>query len=489
MMTAEQYIESIRALGKRNVYVMGEKVDNIVDHPLIRPSINCCAMTYKLAEEGQPHRGLMVVDSHLSGKPINRFTNIHQSTDQLVSRIAAQRLCGAMTGSCYQRCAGLDALNATWSVTYDTDQKHGTEYHKRFRKFLEEVQEKDLVVAAAMTDPKGNRSLPPSKQADPDLFLHISKRDEKGVYVRGSKLHLTGGLNSHYILVFPTQNMSAESEKDYVISGAVPANDPTITFIYGRQSCDLRKLEPGDKIDVGNCNYGGQEVVTVFNDTFIPWEMVFMCGETDMIGALVERFAGYHRQSYAGCKSGNGDVLIGAAAAIAEYNGVPAASHIKDKLVEMIQLNETLYSCGLGAGAAGRKLDAGCYMIDVLLANVCKQNVTRFPYEIARLAQDLAGGIMVTMPSEADFRHPEVGALCRQILAGDAKFTPEERQRMLRLIEAMTLGSIAVGYLTESMHGAGSPQAQRIMIQRGANLERKKKMARRLCGIDPDGLF
>jgi len=115
--------------------------------------------------------------------------------------------------------------------------------------------------------------------------------------------------------------------------------------------------------------------------------------------------------------------------------------------------------------------------------------VTRFPYEIARLAQDIAGGLLVTMPSDADFNSPEVGQWCHKLMAGDAKYSTEQRQRMLRLIEAMTMGAVSVGYLTESMHGAGSPQAQRIMISRLANLEAKKGLARRLCGIDPDGLF
>jgi 4-hydroxybutyryl-CoA dehydratase/vinylacetyl-CoA-Delta-isomerase len=488
LMTAEQYIQSLRDLGKRNVYVMGKKVDNIVDHPMIRPSINCCAMTYRLAQMPE-YEDLLLATSHLTKAKINRFAHIHQSSQDLIYRLKAQRLCGSMTGSCFQRCAGLDAMNATWCVTYDIDQKHGTPYHERFKKFMLEVQEKDLVVAAAMTDPKGNRSLSPSQQADPDLFLHIVKRDDKGVTIRGAKMHLTGGLNSHYILVFPTQNMSADSEKDYIIAGAIPANDPTITFVYGRQASDTRKMEGGAHVDVGNLNYGGQEVVTVFNDTFIPWERVFMCGESDMIGVLVERFAGYHRQSYAGCKVGNGDVLIGAASSIADYNGAGKASHVKDKIIEMIHLNETIFSCGMAAAAEAHPTASGNYIVDIMLANVCKQNVTRFPYEIARLAQDLAGGILVTLPSEADFSLPEIGDLCRKVVWGDAKYPPEHRQRMLRLIEAMTIGSIGVGYLTESMHGAGSPQAQRIMIQRGANLAGKQKMARRLCGIEPDGLF
>ena len=194
-------------------------------------------------------------------------------------------------------------------------------------------------------------------------------------------------------------------------------------------------------------------------------------------------------QSDGGWKVGNGDVLIGASQTAAECNGCAKASHIKDKIIEMIHLNETLFSCGIACSCEGSPTRAGNYQIDMLLANVCKQNVTRLPYEIARLAQDIAGGLMVTMPSDADFTSDEVGEWCRKLMVGDARYSVEDRQRILRLIEAMTIGSVAVGYLTESMHGAGSPQAQRIMIGRQANMEAKKALARRLCGIDPDGLF
>ena len=200
---------------------------------------------------------------------------------------------------------------------------------------------------------------------------------------------------------------------------------------------------------------------------------------------LVERFAGYHRQSYGGCKAGVGDVLIGAAALAAEYSGTSNASHIKDKLIEMTHLNETLYACGIACSAQGSRTASGTYLVDMLLANVCKLNVTRFPYEISRLAEDIAGGLMVTMPSEQDLRHPDIGKYIDKYLKGVSGVPTEHRMRVLRLIENMTLGSAAVGYRTESMHGAGSPQAQRIMIARQANLIHKKKLARELAGIDP----
>ena len=486
MKTAAEYIQSLRDMKPRKIYVMGELVDNPVDHPLIRPSINCCAMTYKLAELPE-YEDLMTATSSLTGNKINRFCHLHQSTEDLMNKVKMQRLVGNMTGACFQRCVGMDALNAMFSTTFEMDQKSGTNYHQKFKDYLLKWEENDWTVDGAMTDPKGNRAAGPANQVDPDLFVHIVEKNEDGIVVKGAKMHQTGALNSHEILVMPTQTMRPE-DADYAVAFAVAADDPSIIYIYGRQSCDTRKME-ATNIDVGNVNYGGQEAIIIFDNTFIPWERVFMCGEIEFTGMLVERFAGYHRQSYGGCKVGNGDVLIGATAAIADYNGASKASHVKDKIIEMTHLNETLYSSGIACSAEGRKTAAGNYLIDMMLANVCKQNVTRLPYEIARIAQDIAGGLVVTMPSDADFKSSEVGEWCTKLMAGDPKYSTEERQRMLRLIESMTMGSIAVGYLTESMHGAGSPQAQRIMISRLGNLEAKKAMARRICGVDPDDLL
>jgi 4-hydroxybutyryl-CoA dehydratase/vinylacetyl-CoA-Delta-isomerase len=442
--------------------------------------MNSVKMTYALAQD-PGHEDLMTAQSHLTGKKINRFCHLHQSTEDLVKKVKMQRLLGQQTGSCFQRCVGMDAINAVDSVTFEMDQKLGTQYHDRFTQFLKRMQEEDWTVDGAMTDPKGDRSLSPSQQADPDLYVHVVEKNDKGIVVRGAKAHQTGAVNSHWILVMPTIAMRKE-DADYAVSFVAPADAQGIFYIYGRQSCDTRKLEGGE-IDVGNARFGGHEALMVFDNLFVPWENVLMCGEYEYSGLLVERFAGYHRQSYGGCKVGVGDVLIGAAAVAADYNGAAKASHIKDKLIEMMQLNETLYACGIACSAEGQKTASGTYLINLLLANVCKQNVTRFPYEIARLAEDIAGGLMVTMASEKDLRHPEIGKVVEKYIKGVASVSSEQRCRMLRLIENLTLGTAAVGYRTESMHGAGSPQAQRVMIARQGNLEYKKKLAKNIAGI------
>jgi 4-hydroxybutyryl-CoA dehydratase / vinylacetyl-CoA-Delta-isomerase len=472
-----EYIESLRGR-KMKVYLFGQLVQEPVDHPMIRPSINAVAETYDLANE---ETEIASAQSSLLGIRVNRFLHITESVIDVVNQNKMQRKLGQITGTCFQRCVGMDALNSLYSTTFEIDAKHGTVYHKRLIEFIKMLQRENLMIGGAMTDVKGDRSLSPSQQEDPDMFVHVSKRDDKGIYITGAKAHQTGCINSHWILVMPTMRLQAQ-DSEYAIVGAVPADAEGITYIYGRQSCDTRSMEEGD-MDAGNAKFSGQEAMIIFDNVFIPNEMIFMQGEYEFASMLVERFTCYHRRSYV-CKTGLGDVLVGAAAAIADYNGVANASHIKDKLVEMTHLNETIFATGIASSYQSHKTTAGNYQNDDMLANVCKHNVTRFPYELSRLAQDIAGGLMVTMPSEQDFRSPEAGPLLEKYLKGRKGVSTENRVRILRLIENMTLGRNAVGYLTESMHGAGSPQAQRIQIARQMQLEYKKKLAKNLARVE-----
>lgn len=308
------------------------------------------------------------------------------------------------------------------------------------------------------------------------------RRDDKGIYVSGAKMHQTGAVNSHWLIFMPTMRLT-EADRDWAVVGAVRVDAPGLTYIVGRQTNDTRIVD-GGALDAGNAQFAGQESLIVFDEVFVPYAHVFMDGEWAFASSLVERFTTYHRSSYV-CKTGLGDVLIGAAASAAEHNGVEGASHIKDKLVEMTHLNETIYSSCMAGAHQAKPTASGAYMNDEMLSNVAKHNVTRFPYEIARLAQDIAGGLVVTMPSEKDLQNNEIGPLIRKFLQGRDGVDVVDRMRILRLIENMTIGRNAVGYLTESLHGAGSPQAQRIQIARGMKLEENKARARALAGIDP----
>jgi 4-hydroxybutyryl-CoA dehydratase/vinylacetyl-CoA-Delta-isomerase len=477
----DEYVASLKSLGLE-ANVMGDRARDLPDHPLITPSVCAVASTFDCAHRDET-RDLFRVQSSLSGEEINRFTHLHQSPGDLIKKVMMQRYCGNITAGCFQRCVSLDATNAVFSVTYECDQKHGTSYHQRFREYWTRIQLEDLVVDGAMTDPKGDRGKRPKDQYDPDLFLRTAERKPNGVVVRGAKLHQTGLLNSHEIIVMPTTNMIV-GEEDWAICFAIPTNAKGIKYIYGRQSSDTRKTEGSGRLDVGNPTFGGQEVMVVFEDVFIPEERIFLNGEIDLTGKLVERFAAYHRQSYGGCKVGVGDVLIGATALIARMNGAEGASHIRDKIVEMIHLNETMFACGIACSALGHQTKAGNYEVDMLLANVCKLNVTRFPFELARLAIDIAGGLLGTMPSAKDLDDPIVGPYIKKYLAAVKGVDVIDRIKVFRLIENIVAGAGAVAYLVESVHGAGSPMAQRIMIGRQGDVNSKVDQVKRLLDIN-----
>ncbi len=468
--TPEQYVDSLRKL-KIRAYVGGERVESVVDHPAIAPHINTVAKTYELAHKPE-HRDVMTAISHISGERIHRYTHIFQNADDLVKKIQMLRLLGQTTGTCFQRCVGLDALNAIYATSYEIDQGEGTDYHKRFRQYLARVQRDDLMLAGAMTDPKGHRAKRPSEQADPDQFVHVVERRPDGVVIRGAKLHNTGGINSHEILVMPGTGLGPD-EKDYAIACAVPAEASGVLFIFGRQSNDSRKLEGG--CDIGNPRFGvvGGEAMVVFDDVFVPNAMIFMNGETKYCSGLVNYFATWHRANYGGCKGGNADVLIGATAKMTKILGTDRNAVVRDKLTEMVHMNETTYASAIGASAMGYALPCGSFMVDPMMANTVKLNITRNVYQIGRISHDLAGGVLATMPDQNAFENPEIGPFVKKYHTANPEYDVMERVRMGRYIENMT----SVTTLVEAMHGAGSPQAQRIVMLGHSGIEAKIKLA------------
>lgn len=480
---AVEYKQSLRKLHPK-IYYKGKLIKDVTRHPATAPHVRAAAMTYALVGRKE-HRELATATSHLTGHTINRFTHVHQNVEDLVKKVKLLRVLGQMTGSCFQRCAGFDGINGTYSVAYDIDQKYGTNYFERFKKWLTYVQDEDLMVVGAMTDPKGDRSKAPAEQPDPDQYVRVVERRKDGVVIRGAKLHMTGAVNSHEILVIPTTALD-ERSKDYAIVAAVPIDHPGVTMIFGRQSSDDRR-DKRERVDVGNPTFGavGGEAVIAFDDVFVPNERVFMNGETEFAGTLVHRFAALHRANYGACKVGLMDVLTGAVGYLVQIQGTDKASHVRDKITEMIHLGETLYGSAIACSSEGCATPSGAYVVNTMLANVCKHNVTRFHFEVARLALDLAGGFIATLPSEYDLESEDVGHLVKKYFTGVASIPVEHRIKIARLIEGMTGGTA----LVESLHGAGSPQAQRVMIYREGDLGKKIKLAKALLAIpsEPKG--
>jgi 4-hydroxybutyryl-CoA dehydratase/vinylacetyl-CoA-Delta-isomerase len=470
--TKDEYVESLRSLNPV-AYMFGERVTDIVDNPRLRAGIEATGATYEMA---QLDPDLVVTHSPLINEPVSRFTLPPASVEDLVARVKVNRKVANYVGTCHQRCTGLDCLSTLAIVTYDIDQKYKTEYYPRFIEFLKYMQKNDLTGNAGVTDVKGDRSLAPHEQVDKDMFLRVVEQKADGIIVRGAKAHQTGSLSAHQIIVLPTRAMGKD-DKDYAVSFAIPADTKGLIHVVGRSTLDMREL---DGCDIGNAYYSKYCPTLIFDDVFVPWERVFMCGETEFASEMVIKFSSFHRQSHGGCKSGKIDCMIGCALTMMDYNGTAKVGHLKEKVTDMIHRAETLYGCCLASSYEGKKQPSGAYFIDTVLANASKIHEGKEMAEATRTMIDACGGFVADLPSDRDFSNPEIGGLLKKYLKGVDSVPVENRIKMYRLAEKLALESADT---ISDIHGGGSPAAHRVTILRETDTAQKKKAAKRLAGI------
>ena len=473
--TKDEYIESLRQLNPV-AYMFGERITNVVDNPRLRAGIEATGATYEIAEMDE-YRDMVVTESPLINEPVNRFTLPPSSIEDLVARVKINRNLGSYVGTCHQRCTGLDCLSTLSIVCYDIDQKYGTHYHDNFNEFLRHVQKNDLTCNAGVTDVKGDRTKGPKDQEDKDMYLRVVEKREDGIVVRGAKAHQTGSLSAHEIIVLPTRALR-KGDEDYAVSFAVPADTKGLIHVVGRSSLDGRELEG---CDTGNIRYSKYCPTLIFDDVFVPWERVFMCGEVEFAVEMVIKFSSFHRQSHGGCKSGKIDCMIGTALNMMEYNGTARPGHLKQKVIDMIHRSETLYGCCLASSYEGGKQPSGTYYIDTVLANASKIHEGKEMAEATRLMIDVCGGFVADLPSDRDLENPEVGPLLKKYMKGADGVPVENRIKMFRLAEKLAMESADT---ISDIHGGGSPEAHRVTIFRETDVEKKKKASKRLAGIE-----
>jgi 4-hydroxybutyryl-CoA dehydratase / vinylacetyl-CoA-Delta-isomerase len=477
MKTSKEYKQSLKKMSP-NIYKFGELIKDVTTHPATKRTIEGHAQIFDAAQKDE-YKDILTTKSDLTDKKVVRYLSILKNADDMIANVRMKRLMFNLTGTCTGgRCAGFNALNAMWATTYDIDKEYRTDYHKRLKKWLKEAQEKDITLAGALTDPKGDRSKSASQQDDPDMNLHIVEEKKDGIVVRGAKVMICGVAAANEIFVMPGTGYRDE-DKDYAISFVIPRDIKNLTIVEARRPSDTRELEKGFDIpiDIG----GITQAYLLFENVFIPKERVFMCGENKYSLNGVMNFISPYRAAIGGCVAGQGDVMIGAAALMARANGL-SEKVFREKINQMIINNETTFGMGIAASALGKKHPSGVWVPNMLLSNVNKVHVATLPYETKRITQDISGGIAETgcLPSCEDINNKEYGILLKKYLK--ANCSGETRAKIARLIEWLTIGAGVPG----CMHGGGSPDGAKIMINAKSDINHYIDLAKRLADIKED---
>ncbi|MDD4859148.1 MAG: 4-hydroxyphenylacetate 3-hydroxylase N-terminal domain-containing protein [Dehalococcoidales bacterium] len=476
MRTGEQYRKGLAKL-KDNVYMNGKLVSR--DDPVQEGAVNVMAATFDYALDPE-FKGIGTAKSHLTGETVNRFTHIHHSMEDLLNKQKMTRLFSQELGGCVARCMGIDATNALSVVTYEADQKYGTEYNKRFLNWLKRVQKEDVACVCGQTDVKGNRPWRPHQQKDPSLYVRVIEKTKDGIIVEGAKAHNSFSSCVDEDIIIPTRHLTDE-DKDWAVAFSVPADAEGMTLINAAFSPPKRK-----KLQAPYSKMGATHSITVFDKCFVPWERVFMCGEPEFAGKLALLFALFHRHSYTGCKAALSEIMLGATALAADYNGIANAQHVRHKLADMISVVELIYAAGIAAGVNHTVAPSGTYVPDTNYCNVGRMLAGESIYEEYMDLAAIAGGLSATLPPEADFENPKTKDMLNRYIMRNPDVSTEDTHRAFRLFQDIMASHWGGHKLIDALHGGGSPVIEKVGIYRDFNLDHSKNIAKRLAGIKTD---
>ena len=472
LMTASDYRESLRAY-KPRVFINGSAVESVPDEPLLAPGINAIGITYDFAHVPE-YLPVMTAREGTSGKTVNRMVHINENSTDLLSKLEAVRLVCKVSG-CAMRYLTHDALNGIFQATRRTDDAHNTDYSQRFLNYLHEVQERDLTLAVAMTDAKGDRSKRPGQQPNPDVYVHIKERRPNGIVIRGTKAIVTGAPYVHEFLVMPCRT-HAKEDADFAVCCAVPVDAPGVTIVARPAG------RPGEAAAKFSAKYGQSTGVVVFDDVFVPHERVFLAGEYEEGGFLTTSYATHHRHSCIGARAGFGDLLIGAGAVMVEANGLDADrhGHIREQMVDLITITESFFACGVAASVYCTEDPAGSVMPDTIFSNIGKLLLATKIYDMQRIAHYVSGGLIVALPGPDEDHNPETRVSLTAVLGGRSDIPMERRMEAARLIEDLTVSGQSGWYSVISLHGGGSPEAMKREIWRNYPVLEKAELVQNL---------
>lgn len=480
LMTPEQFEESLKAL-KPRVFMNGRQVHNILENRNIRTVVEANKASYAWALDPES-KEIMSCHSPLIDDVINRYTHVSTSIEDLTKKAEAGTFTAERLGTCIYRCVGYDAFHALASTTWEMDQKLGTGYHPRFMEYLKMIQENDLSVAGALTEPRGRRNQKTLDWPDPYLSLKVVDRNNAGIFVRGAKINISGAFASHELVVLP-QSAHFEGEEDYAVAFATPSDAEGITYVCQYSPYSAERDSAGDLEELGNPLFGQRETsMVIFDNVFVPWERVFHCGEHPFSIKFVTRFAKTHRMTCGGtCKVGFMNQIIGAAKLVQEYKGLEKAAHINDQLTEMVVLRETGRACGMSAATRGAEEPAGSgvFLPDELMGNVAKLNICNAFWRVMALAGDIGGGLIVTMPSMKELKNPEVKNYVEEFYSFGSDEPTENILKVHKLLQHWTAGQHGVA----TWHGAGPVMAQKIMLQRVIDYEHEKNLVKKTLNL------
>jgi len=440
MLTAEGYRESIR--DGRASYLEGERVVDPVTHSLLRVSVDWVASTYERTYAAGPAARNPIFDQAATPAELDEQMNFLIEAD----------VTAASTAGCMALVSVAPRLAEAKPA-----------YRDRLEAFLERCRQDDLRVAAAVED--GGE-------------LRVVRRTHDGVVLKGAKRHVLGAAVVHELCVVPS-GATPEEDAGRAIACAVPVDSPGLKIVSvttAPRAEDARHFPISSEKSIPDCT-------VLFDGVLVPWDRVFLDGEVEYSAALAETIGTWERARAAANLADEAELIYGLAQTIVEMNGVPSATHIRDKLSHMAVWASMCRAGWTAALAHAATTETGTVVpADVHVYATMAYGRSLFNEMVAYL-HDMSGGLLLTCPTVADCENPETHMYMEKYLRTMEGVTGEDRMKIFHVIRDLTADHYG-GWakITNQMVGGGL-YAQRMATLRTYPSEAAKARARRVARI------
>jgi len=464
--TPAEYVESLR--DGRVTYWDGERIEDITTHPRFKTPIANTAADYAYDD---PERGGVLAYETDEGDRAHRIFQIPRTEADLSLRVELMHNISMGTAVTGVFMALMSAKDQVAEVS--------PQYADNIERMYRYCRDNDLRGAEVITDPKGDRKRRANEQDDPDLYVRIVDRNKDGIVVRGAKLHISAASLIHELVVMPTKGMR-QDEADYAVSFSVPVNTPGVKII-NRGFAPPGELNPFDY--PASARHNCPEGFVIFDDVFVPWDRVFLAGETRLASRLAQSLGLWERTGGVVEAVRQSQLFVGLAQLVSEMQGKDQDPVVQSTIAELISYAEMLR---MSLDYACRNFEltpSGMVHPNILAINTAKYYYASNFHQMVRNLHDLGGGLVLTLPSESDLRNDETGQYMRKYLHTRQGVDVEDRMRIYNLIRDMTADAFGGWNFVVALQAGGGLTAQRQMMNRTFDMEGAKRAAFAAAGV------
>ncbi|MFA5521188.1 MAG: 4-hydroxyphenylacetate 3-hydroxylase N-terminal domain-containing protein [Castellaniella sp.] len=474
LMTGQQYIDSLD--DGRQVYIEGEKVGRVADHPAFKPMVEAMARMYDL--QHQPKYETLFSYPDEDGNPVSRVYKLPETVDDLRQRREMTQAVLKEVSPVIDR-FGDETVTPLFVLTDNREllDRYDTQYYQNVQGWLKKLRENNWFMTSGNTDPKGDRSKQPYQQEDLDVYLRVVEEREDGIVLRGAKYE-TGASYAHVAFVKPTVGQWLPENRDFAVSCIVPMNSPNLRHIC--RAPLIKNADPA--LRPLSARFDEIDNLMVFDNVFVPRENIIFSRQPELAAQIRTELHNWAAQGFLVRSLAKAEVLVGTALLLVEQTRLEPLPPVREKISRLMQYRETINAFIMAAEATYETSRTGMAMPNQAIQNAGRVFASTNYFRMVQILRDLAGGTPIMLTDLKNAVHPDIQADVEKYYRIN-DVSADARMRVLNLAAELTATAFAGRMQGYQMFAESPPMVQAMALYHTFDKQRARACAAALAGV------